>query len=57
MNKVLVIEDDREIRSLLANFLTENEYEVDEAENGKVASEKIAAYEYDIILMDMMLPY
>ncbi|MBO4592166.1 MAG: response regulator transcription factor [Eubacterium sp.] len=57
MKKVLVIEDDREIRSLLANFLTENEYEVDEAENGKVASEKIAAYEYDIILMDMMLPY
>ena len=57
MKKVLVIEDDREIRSLLANFLTENEYEVDEAENGKVASEKIAAYKYDIILMDMMLPY
>ena len=57
MKKVLVIEDDREIRSLLTNFLTENDYEVDEAENGKIASEMIAANEYDIILMDMMLPY
>ena len=57
MKRVLVIEDDREIRSLLKNFLTENEYEVREAKDGNEASQVMQAESFDIILMDMMLPY
>lgn len=57
MKKVLIVEDDREIRSLLKNFLLENEFEVAEAKDGNAASTLIAEEEYNIILMDMMLPY
>ena len=57
MKKVLIVEDDREIRSLLKNFLIENEFDVTEAKDGNVASTLIAEEEYNIILMDMMLPY
>ncbi|MBO4864698.1 MAG: response regulator transcription factor [Eubacterium sp.] len=57
MKKVLVVEDDREIRSLLSKVLSENEYEVTEAKDGKEASQYIREDLYDIILMDMMLPY
>ena len=57
MKKVLIVEDDREIRSLLKNFLLENEFEVAEAKDGNAASTLIAEEKYSIILMDMMLPY
>ena len=57
MRKVLVVEDDQEIRNLLKNFLVENEFEVDEAKDGNIASDKISDEQYAIILMDMMLPF
>ncbi len=57
MRRVLIVEDDREIRTLLKDFLMENEYEVMEACNGREASACIRTEAYDIILMDMMLPY
>lgn len=57
MRKVLIVEDDGEIRGLLTNFLSENDFEVSEAKDGKVASDFIANEKYDIILMDMMLPF
>jgi len=57
MRRVLIVEDDREIRTLLMDFLIENEYEVIEACNGREASACIRTEAYDIILMDMMLPY
>ena len=54
--KMLVVEDDREIRELLKNFLAEKEYIVSEAKNGNEASELMDKERYDIILLDMMLP-
>ena len=57
MKKVLIVEDDGQIRSLLAEYLKENEYEPFEAKDGREASAKIAEQTYDIILMDMMLPF
>jgi Response regulators consisting of a CheY-like receiver domain and a winged-helix DNA-binding domain len=57
MKRVLIVEDDREIRGLLKDFLEENKYEVSEAKDGNVASELINNEKYDIILMDMMLPF
>ncbi|SEP67014.1 DNA-binding response regulator, OmpR family, contains REC and winged-helix (wHTH) domain [Lachnospiraceae bacterium NE2001] len=57
MRKVLIVEDDREIRGLLRDFLQENDFEVDEAKEGNEASSYLANEKYDIILMDMMLPF
>lgn len=57
MRKVLIVEDDREIRKLLKDYLADYEYEVTEAKDGNEASHLIASECYDVILMDMMLPY
>lgn len=55
--RVLVIEDDPEIRKLLAGFLRGKDMTVTEAEDGREASAVMLAERFDIILMDMMLPY
>lgn len=55
--KLLIVEDDAEIRNLLKGFLTGNGFEVEEAKDGSIASKMISDEIYDIILMDMMLPY
>ncbi len=55
--RVLIVEDDKEIRGLLKDYLTQNDYEVSEAVDGKVASNAINTDRFDVILMDMMLPY
>lgn len=55
--RLLIVEDDREIRKLLSGFLTENGYIVEEAKDGSIASQMISDETYDIILMDMMLPF
>ena len=55
--RALIIEDDSEIRKLLADFLAGKDYSVTEAEDGREASAVMLAEKFDIILMDMMLPY
>lgn len=55
--KILVIEDDIEIQKLLVNFLKENDFEVDDAPDGRVASYKLRNGGYDVVLMDLMLPH
>lgn len=56
-NQILIVEDDKEISSLLATFLRQNGYEVWLAGDGREATEKLAEREYDLILMDLMLPF
>jgi DNA-binding response OmpR family regulator len=55
--RVLIVEDDGEIRKLLADFLKGKGYSVTEAEDGREASAVMLSEKFDIILMDMMLPY
>lgn len=57
MRRILVVEDDSEIRKLLKDYLTEHEYGVTEAKEGNQASMLIASECFDVILMDMMLPF
>ena len=57
MRRVLIVEDDREIRKLLKDYLTGYDYDVTEAKEGNQASELIASECFDVILMDMMLPF
>jgi PAS domain S-box-containing protein len=54
--RVLVVDDGAENRELLSLVLTENGLWVDEAENGQVALDKLAAGSYDLVLMDMQMP-
>lgn len=55
--RVLIVEDDKEINKILQNFLEQNGYEVWSAFDGHVATGQLAEREYDLILMDLMLPY
>ena len=47
--KILIIDDERAIRRTLREILEFEEFEVDEAENGKDGLEKALAKAYDII--------
>lgn len=55
--KILIVEDDKDISKMLSEFLSEHEYETECVYDGWDASKYIAQNEYDIILMDLMLPY
>ena len=55
-SRVLVVDDGAENRELLSLVLAEQGLWVDEAENGKVAVDMVAAAGYDLILMDMNMP-
>lgn len=54
--RILVTEDDPSIRSLLATILRRASYEVDTAVDGRDAVEKAKATEYDVIVLDLMMP-
>jgi DNA-binding response OmpR family regulator len=53
---ILLVEDDMLIRQLYALMLTSSGFAVDEAEDGEIALSKALGIEYDLILLDIMLP-
>jgi two-component system alkaline phosphatase synthesis response regulator PhoP len=56
MAKILVVEDEASIRRLLGYDLGQVGYEVELAENGEDGLNKALKNEYDVILLDLMLP-
>lgn len=54
--KILIVEDNKEISALLSDFLTKNGYETITAYEGSTASALLKKQEFDIVLMDLMLP-
>ncbi len=53
---VLVVDDEERIRRLLKMYLEREGYQVEQAENGESALEKAVSYDYDLILLDLMMP-
>ena len=58
MSKILVIEDEAAIRRVLVKILSEenDQYQVEEAENGLEGLEKIKKTDYDLVLCDIKMP-
>ncbi len=56
MTKVLLIEDNFEVRENTAEILELANYEVETAENGKIGVEKAHQFSRDIIVCDIMMP-
>lgn len=56
MKRILIIEDNKEITELERDYLEANDFEVDIAEDGVTGLEKALADEYNLILLDIMLP-
>lgn len=55
-SRVLVVDDGEANRELIQLFLAQFGCEVDKAENGEVAIQRIATTVYDAVLMDMQMP-
>ena len=55
-NRVLVVEDDPDMRARLRATLTEQGWEVEEAENGRVALRSLSGNRPNLILLDLMMP-
>jgi CRP-like cAMP-binding protein/CheY-like chemotaxis protein len=56
MKKILVIEDNQDVRENLAEILMLSGYEAITAENGKIGVEKAQSESPDLILCDIMMP-
>ncbi len=54
--RILVVEDNKKLARFLEKALTEEGYTTDVVGNGRVAVEQVKAEEYDLILLDWMLP-
>jgi DNA-binding response OmpR family regulator len=54
--KILVVEDDKSVAGFVQKGLREEGYAVDMAYDGEDASVKAAVYDYDLIVLDLMLP-
>lgn len=54
--KILVVDDEERIRRLLKMYLEREEYVVEDAENGEIALKKALENDYDLIILDLMMP-
>ena len=53
---ILVVDDDDGIRSLVKKYLIENDYLVTTADSAEDAVEKIKIIQFDLIILDIMMP-
>ena len=56
MSRILIVDDEFRIRELIKKYALYEGHVVDEAENGEQAVLKCKNNEYDIIIMDVMMP-
>ncbi len=56
MVKVLVVDDDQDLRDNLMEVLSENGFSPDSAENGEIALEKLQDNMFDLVLLDSVMP-
>lgn len=57
MEKILIVEDNEDVNTMLAEVLVGEGYEVCSTYTGTDGLKEIKAQEYDLILLDIMLPY
>jgi DNA-binding response OmpR family regulator len=54
--RLLVVDDDNAVRAPIAKLLRLKGYQVDEAATGEIALKKIESINYDLMLLDLILP-
>lgn len=55
--KILVIEDEPKVAEMIKSGLSEHDYSVDIAEDGLMGKEMAINKEYDLIILDLILPH
>lgn len=56
MAKILIVDDESQIREIIKKYALYEKFEVEEACNGLEAVEKVKTTDFDIIVMDIMMP-
>lgn len=56
MYKILIVDDEEKIREVLSEYAEFEGYEPDEAADGMEAVEKVKDKDYDLVIMDVMMP-
>jgi len=56
MAKILIIDDEAPIRTVINHILTREGHDVDEAENGEVGLRLIELHPYDLVITDIVMP-
>ena len=54
--KILIVDDEQLIRSVIKEYCEEAHYETEEAENGEIAFQKLTHNSYDLLILDIMMP-
>lgn len=56
MKKILLAEDEEILRMLIVDTFEEKDYLVDEAEDGQEALDYLKETDYDLVILDYMMP-
>ena len=56
MTKILIVDDEARIRDMIRKYAVHEGFETDEAGTGFEAVEKCLANQYDLVIMDVMMP-
>jgi two-component system response regulator HydG len=56
MRKILVVDDDAGLRMSVASALTESQYQVEQANDGEEAVNRIRSKSFDLVIMDVNMP-
>ncbi len=56
MYRVLVVDDDADLRLIVASALSESHFQVDQASDGEEAVNRVRAGKYDLVLLDVNMP-
>ncbi|MBO4819710.1 MAG: response regulator transcription factor [Firmicutes bacterium] len=56
MARLLIVDDEEKIRAVIKEYAVFNGYETDEAADGMQAVDKCSKEDYDLIIMDIMMP-
>ena len=56
MKRILVVDDEEQIRSMLTQMLEHEGFVVDTAANGEEGMDLITRHAYDLIITDMIMP-
>ena len=54
--KLLVVEDEHELRNSIVNYFREQGHICEEAATYQIAEEKLSEYDYDLVILDLNLP-
>lgn len=55
-NSILIVDDDADLRRLIADFLSGNGFAVAQAENAEAMRRQLKAQQFDLIVLDLMMP-